>query len=80
MRTVRLQDRRAATWGTMALREFVMKGVIGLVAAFTFVGLVAYFWLLWDKDRQELWDKAVGTIVVDDPEGALDPKTGMVAQ
>jgi len=23
--------------------------------------------LLWDQDRQELWDKIAGTIVVDDP-------------
>jgi hypothetical protein len=31
------------------------------------VGMLAYFWLVWDVDNQELWDKVMGTIVVDDP-------------
>jgi hypothetical protein len=31
--------------------------------------------LLWDKDRQQLWDKIAGTIVVDDPDDVLSKET-----
>jgi len=59
-----------ASYGTMALRELVGKWlIVGLVIG-SICGLVAIvldFMLLWDKDRQELWDKIAGTIVVDDP-------------
>ncbi len=30
---------------------------------------IVNFWLLWDHDTQELWDKIVGTIVVNDRSG-----------
>jgi hypothetical protein len=64
MRTLSTVDYRSATTGTMALRELVVKSVINSV---TFgIGAI---WLLWDKDRQNLYDKVLNTIVVDDPEG-----------
>lgn len=69
MKAVKLEAGRRAGWGTMFLRELVAKPVIGFLAVFTF-GLL-YCWLLWDERNQELWDKAVGTIVVDDPHGQL---------
>ena len=53
----------------MFLREFIAKAVIYVLAELT-LGIV-YFWLLWDKNNQELWDKMVGTIVVNDPQGVL---------
>jgi hypothetical protein len=28
---------------------------------------IAFFWLLWDRNRQQLYEKMVGTIVVNDP-------------
>jgi hypothetical protein len=31
--------------------------------------LILELWLIWDRDNQELWDKVVGTVVVDDPRG-----------
>jgi len=40
---------------------------VGVVAGLTVIGVFVYFWLLWDRDNQELWDKIVGTVVVDDP-------------
>jgi uncharacterized RDD family membrane protein YckC len=58
----------------MCVRELLCKGLIGFLSNLIVVGFVVYFWLLWDSDRQELWDKMVGTIVVDDPENALDPR------
>jgi uncharacterized RDD family membrane protein YckC len=69
MRIVHLSPpREAAGWSRTALREFVGKGLLGLVATVTLgLGYVLYFWLLWDRNRQELWDKLADTIVVDDP-------------
>lgn len=65
MKVVRLRDGRVAGWGTMFVREFVGKSIIGWI-----VGLVSFgilnFMLLWDRNNQEVWDKVVGTIVVDD--------------
>ena len=51
----------------MLLRELIAKPIIGLLAWVT-LGIV-YFWLIWDKDTQELWDKVVGTVVVNDRTG-----------
>ena len=42
----------------------------------TFLGNIFYFWLLWDSERQELWDKMVDTVVVNDPGDLLDPRRG----
>ena len=74
MRCVRLSTGRRATWGTMALREFVGKYLImSLISAVT-VGIgpiVLYFMLLWTQKRQELWDFIANTIVVDDPGGTI---------
>lgn len=69
MRTVVLRDARPAGIGRMALREIVAKMIIGFLAIFT-LGII-YFWLVWDKDKQELWDKVVGTIVVNDAHDQL---------
>jgi uncharacterized RDD family membrane protein YckC len=69
MRVVKLRTATKATWGTMFLREVILKPVVGIGLGW-FFGIV-YFWLLWDKNRQELWDKMISTVVVDDPEKAL---------
>ena len=71
MRVVYLRSGAHVSWGRMAFREVICKGVIGLVAGITFIGYVLYFWLLWDDKRQELWDKMADTIVVDDSRDAL---------
>ncbi len=75
MRVVRLDQRVHAGWGKMFLRDFVGKGIVWLIGyVILFVGgIVADCWLLWDKDRQELWDKVAGTVVVDDPDRRLAP-------
>jgi len=66
-----LRTSRTASGGTLLLREFIAKPVIYVLAEVT-LGIV-YFWLLWDKNNQELWDKMVGTIVVNDPQEVLIP-------
>jgi uncharacterized RDD family membrane protein YckC len=71
MRTVKLRTGRRATWGTMFVREVIGKFVVGSVLWATLIGVIFYFWLLWDKNRQELWDKFVDTIVVNDPDDAV---------
>jgi uncharacterized RDD family membrane protein YckC len=64
MRAVKLSTHRKATWGTTALREVVRM----LVGSIGWIGFVLYFWLLWNKNWQELWDLAAGTVVVNDPD------------
>jgi uncharacterized RDD family membrane protein YckC len=69
MRVVKLQTGTHATWGLMFVREVLLKGILfGLIVTFTLgIGLLVYMWLIWDKNRQELWDKMINTIVVNDP-------------
>lgn len=75
MRVVRLDTRAYAGWGRMFLRDFVGKGIVWLVgvALFAIGAVIADCWLLWDKDKQELWDKLAGTVVVNDPDKQLAP-------
>lgn len=71
MRVVHLPDSRPASWWRMALREVIAKPVIQIASVFTL--FVLQLWLLWDKNKQELWDKMVDTVVVDDPHGQMAP-------
>jgi uncharacterized RDD family membrane protein YckC len=73
MRVIRSDTRICVSWGRMALREIVCKGIIGLVAGVTVVGSVLYLWLLWDDQNQELWDKMATTLVVNDSRSVLAP-------
>lgn len=74
MRVLSRETLTSARRGRMFAREIPCKWIIELFASITVVGVVVYFWLLWDKERQELWDKMVETIVVNDPENVLDPR------
>jgi uncharacterized RDD family membrane protein YckC len=67
IRVIKKETLAPVTWGTMALREIVGKWlIIGLIGWFTAIGgIVLDFMLLWDKDRQQLWDKVASTIVID---------------
>ena len=74
MKTVEIETGRRASYGKMFLREFVGKWLIVgvLIGGACFIAsLVLDFMLLWDKDRQQLWDKVASTIVVDDPNNVL---------
>ncbi len=74
MKTVDIETGQRATYGKMFLREFVGKWLIVgvLIGGLCFIAeLVLDFMLLWDKDRQQLWDKVSNTIVVDDPNNVL---------
>jgi hypothetical protein len=71
MRVVNLSTGSPAGFGRMVLREIIAKPVIGLLGSVAIVGIVANLWLVWDKDTQELWDKIVDTLVVNDPVGVI---------
>jgi uncharacterized RDD family membrane protein YckC len=73
MRCIRTDTGRGATWGTMALREFVGKGVLGN-ATFGITTVVSAIMILADAERhQGIWDKLASTVVVEDPDGRLAP-------
>jgi uncharacterized RDD family membrane protein YckC len=72
LRCIKKDTRQVATRGTMALREIV-GGLVQGALNYVLIGLILLFMLLWDKDRQQLWDKIAGTIVVKDPPGLTGP-------
>jgi uncharacterized RDD family membrane protein YckC len=68
-RLVRTEVRRVTgepiNGGTMFLREFILKGALAATIVLTHgLGLLLLLWPLWDKQRQALYDKLCGTIVV----------------
>jgi hypothetical protein len=65
MRVVDMNRSVRASWGKMFVRDFLLKGLVfSLILGW--IGIILDFWLLWDQNRQELWDKIAGTIVVND--------------
>ena len=78
MRVIRVNDRQAAPWGIMAIRQFVLGAVFyGIDAVLIATGNTGFLGSLWllangiallvsDK-HQALWDKIVSTVVVSDP-------------
>jgi uncharacterized RDD family membrane protein YckC len=68
MRVVIMTAGVRAGWGRMFVREHLVKPLIGILVGWL---LIPYLWLLWDRNRQELWDKMLDTVVVDDPSGLV---------
>jgi uncharacterized RDD family membrane protein YckC len=75
MRIVDMETGQVDGYGKMFVREFVLKGIMmSIIVSVTFgLGLILYFWLTWDDKNQELWDKVLSTVVVEDPDDALAP-------
>lgn len=65
MRCVRTDTGETATWGTMALRELVGKVLLATVTS-GITTLISAIMILFDDQRQGLWDKIASTVVVDD--------------
>jgi uncharacterized RDD family membrane protein YckC len=63
---IRIWDARGTPtgWGRSFLREFVARLVTGIATGWFF--WIDTLWALWDRDRQTLYDKIAGTVVVDD--------------
>lgn len=70
MRVVVNDTGRAATWGTMALRELLAKGLLGTIT-FGITTIISVVMILATDERQGIWDRIVSTTVVDDPDGRL---------
>ena len=58
---------RAASWGTMFLRGFVIDGFLPFFCGIW--PLLSGLWIFSGDSRQRLTDKMVSTIVVDAPNG-----------
>jgi hypothetical protein len=67
MKVIKVAQNEKAGWWRMFLR-FVAKSFFFL---FAWIGAFLSMWLLFDRRRQELWDKIAGTIVVHDPQKLL---------
>ena len=69
MKVVDSTTHQVATWGKMAFREIVIRGiVIGLISAITFyIGYIVAACMIFNKDRdyQTGWDRMASTVVVD---------------
>lgn len=57
---------RPLTLGAMALRELLLKPIIGGWTLY-----IGYLWMLWDPNKQALYDKVQKTFVVADPNGSI---------
>lgn len=64
MRVFNTQQGRVASWGTMFVRELVLKTIVGYLT-----GLLGSLWIFFGDNRQELWDLPFKTIVVNDRAG-----------
>ncbi len=65
-------DGTRAGGSSVWVRELLVKGLLfGILAALTLylAWLAAALWVLWDRDRQALWDKTAGTLVAYSPQG-----------
>lgn len=69
MRVIDLRSGRSGNWGKMFFREVICKFfIIGLIGGLLIIpSLLGSIWLLWDRNKQELWDKMADTVVVNDP-------------
>ena len=77
------QDGTRGGFGTMLLRELLIKALLGgLLGAITFgiYSLLAAIWCLWDRDRQCLWDKIGSTYVAHSPHGFKPATAGELWQ
>jgi uncharacterized RDD family membrane protein YckC len=70
MRIYKLETQRAATWGTMFLRQFVG----GIVNGIFYIGwIVSFIFLFTDQMRRTVPDRIAGTIALSDPHDVLAP-------
>ena len=72
LRVYHLENRRAASWGQMFLRQFIGGIINGL---FFSIGLIISFvFLFTDPLRRTIPDRIAGTIELNDPNKVLEPR------
>ncbi len=70
MRIYKLERERAATWGTMFLRQVIG----GIVNGIFYIGyIVSFIFLFTDDLRRTVPDRIAGTIALNDPNNLLAP-------
>jgi uncharacterized RDD family membrane protein YckC len=70
MRIYKVERQRAATWGTMFLRQFIG----GIVNGIFYIGyIVSFIFLFTDQQRRTVPDRIAGTIALSDPHDVLAP-------
>ncbi|WP_420637494.1 RDD family protein [Candidatus Poriferisocius sp.] len=82
MRVISLENRRAASWGSMFVREWILKTaipfVLGLLPFLVIAGLlwtlVSAIMVLSTEKRQAIWDKMLKTVVIHDPAELFRPQ------
>ncbi|WP_419917865.1 RDD family protein [Candidatus Poriferisocius sp.] len=82
MKVVSLEQRQAASWGSMFVREWILKGII-IVILTTTTAVGGSAWLLLNliimltsDTNQTIWDKILKTVVVNDPDGVFNSQRG----
>ena len=71
MRVYHLERQRAATWGTMFLRQIIG----GIVNGIFYIGfIISVVFLFTDPLRRTVPDRIAGTCVLDDPNEVLAPR------
>ncbi len=70
MRCWRPETNRVATWGWMALREFVGRLVEGILSIITL--LASFILMCAGKERKSIHDHIAGTVVLHDPNHVLE--------
>jgi uncharacterized RDD family membrane protein YckC len=75
MRVVKQDTGIAATWGEMFVRNVVIPIVLGIVGFFLFglPTIIAACLIFGGTLRQTGWDRMMGTVVVNDPQGVTVP-------
>jgi uncharacterized RDD family membrane protein YckC len=67
LRCWKVQEATTASWGGMLVR-YLLMGLFGIA------GIVSFIMMLANKDRQTLYDKVSGIVVLHDPNGVLAPQ------
>jgi uncharacterized RDD family membrane protein YckC len=75
MRVVKQDTGVAANWGEMFIRNVVIPAALGIVGIFLFgiPTIVAACMIFGGTLRQTGWDRMMGTVVVNDPQGITVP-------
>ena len=75
MRVIKQDTGLAVTWGDMFIRNVVIPLVLGVVGFFLFglPTIIAACLIFGGTLRQTGWDRMMGTLVVNDPQGVTLP-------
>lgn len=80
MRVVDVEKRQAASWLSMFVREWILKGALPIGLNYITLGIAGTLWtlvggimVLASDKRQALWDRMLKTVVISDPDDLYKP-------